>query len=79
MDSVAEFYRSHPITCYVASRLNGGYGTYARILAKHLPKHLPGSPAITCEPMEEGSGLRLTRELGATLPRDGSVIAGGGA
>jgi hypothetical protein len=75
MVSVAEFYGSHPITCYVASRLNGGYGTYARILATHLPKHLPGKPAITCEPMEEGSGLRLTKELATTLPRDGSVIA----
>lgn len=74
MKSVAEFYSTHPITLFVASRLSGGYGTYAQTVAAHLSKHLPGNPKVSIETMEEEAGLRLTKALATTMPRDGSVI-----
>ena len=74
MSAVAEFYSRHPLTIYVASRLTGGYGTYAQAVAAHLPKHIPGNPKITCEPMEQEAGLRLTQALAEGLPRDGTAI-----
>jgi hypothetical protein len=74
LSAVADFYSRHPITVYVASRLTGGYGTYAQTLAAHLPKHIPGNPNVICEPMEQEAGLRLTQALADGLPRDGTAI-----
>jgi hypothetical protein len=73
--SVADFYRSHPITLYVASNSDGAYAVYASTLAKHLPRHLPGHPEIRLAYMGEQGGLRLTTALATTMPRDGSAIA----
>ncbi len=75
MTTVADFYNSHPITLFVASRLSGGYGAYAQAVAAHLPKHLPGHPRLSIETMEEEAGLHLANALATTMPRDGSVIA----
>jgi hypothetical protein len=72
--AVADFYRAHPITIYVGSSPEGGYSVYAQALARHLPRHLPGAPAIAVDYMGERAGLRLTSALAASLPRDGTVI-----
>ena len=73
-NGVAEFYKSNPITILVASDPGGGYGVYAATLARHMPKHLPGNPAMTLKFDADKGGLAIANEIATTAPRDGSVI-----
>jgi len=43
-DDVEDFYKDRTVTVYVGSRAGGTYGLYARLLANHIGKHIPGNP-----------------------------------
>jgi tripartite-type tricarboxylate transporter receptor subunit TctC len=53
----------------------GGYDHYARTLARHLGRHLPGQPAVLVQNMPGAATLTSVRWLDATAPKDGTVIA----
>jgi tripartite-type tricarboxylate transporter receptor subunit TctC len=44
--SVSQFYTGKTITMVVGSDVGGGYDLTARTVARHLSRHIPGSPAI---------------------------------
>ena len=48
---VAEFYGGKSITLLIGFGPGGGYDTYARILARHLGRHIPGQPNIVPQNM----------------------------
>jgi tripartite-type tricarboxylate transporter receptor subunit TctC len=73
--TVEEFYRSRPITLLVGGGAGGGYDTYARILARHMPKHIPGHPAIVAKNLPAAAGLAAASALATTADRDGATIA----
>ena len=73
-DSVAEFYKKTPITIYVASGPGGGFDAYARVLAAHLGRHVPGNPSIVAKNMPGATGLVAMNYLYNSAPRDGSAI-----
>jgi tripartite-type tricarboxylate transporter receptor subunit TctC len=52
------FYKGKSIRIVVATSAGGGYDTYARTIARHLAKHIPGSPAIIVDNMP-GAGFRI--------------------
>jgi tripartite-type tricarboxylate transporter receptor subunit TctC len=72
--SVEAFYKSRPLTLLSASGAGGGYDVYARVMARHLPKHLAGHPNILVKNMEGAGGLKATNYLANVAERDGSVI-----
>jgi tripartite-type tricarboxylate transporter receptor subunit TctC len=41
-----DFYKGKIITLLVGSAEGGGYDQYARLLARHLGKHIAGEPGI---------------------------------
>ena len=43
---VASFYRGKSITIGVGGSPGGGYDLDARVLSRHLGKHIPGAPGI---------------------------------
>ncbi len=53
----ASFYQGKTLRINVGSPPGGGYDTYARLIARHLPKHIPGKPKIIVENMPGASGL----------------------
>ena len=63
------------LTIVVGSSPGGGYDTYARILARHISRHLSGQPGIVVQNMPGASSLKAVQYLDAGAPRDGSVIA----
>src|SRR6266849_5701094 len=63
------------IAIVVGSSAGGGYDTYARVLARHLSRHLPGQPSIIVQNMPGASSLKAVQYLDANAPKDGSVIA----
>lgn len=72
--SPAEFYRGKQITIFVAFTTGGGYDAYARFLARHINRHIPGEPKAIVQNMPGAGGLTLTNYLYAVAAKDGTVI-----
>jgi tripartite-type tricarboxylate transporter receptor subunit TctC len=68
------FFPGKTITLIVYSDAGSSYDTYARLLAKHMPNHLPGRPTIIVKNMVGAGGLTATRYLYNAAPRDGTTI-----
>ena len=63
------------ITLVVGYSAGGGYDHYARTLARHFGRHLPGQPAVVVQNMPGAASLTAVRWLDMTAPKDGTVIA----
>lgn len=73
--SAAEFYRGKRLTFYVSSTVGGGYDQYARLVAKHIVRHMPGSPTSVVQNMVGAEGITATNYLYKVAPQDGTAIA----
>ncbi len=76
--TVADFYKGRQVTIIVGSSPGGGYDTYARLIARHMGKHVLGSPAFLLQNLPGAGGNVLANQLAAIGPRDGTVIGEGG-
>jgi tripartite-type tricarboxylate transporter receptor subunit TctC len=68
------FYKGKSISLIIASNVSGGYDTYGRLLARHLPAHLAGNPTIVPQNMPGAGGIRAANYLYAVAPKDGTVF-----
>ena len=73
-ETVADFYRGKSISLYVSFPPGGGYDIYARVLAPHFTRHIPGNPAIVIKNMEGGSGVKAASYITALTPQDGTSL-----
>lgn len=71
----AAFFQSREVKLIVGTGAGGGYDTYARLVARFLPKHLPGNPTFVVQTMPGASGVKAVNYLYAAAPKDGSVIS----
>jgi tripartite-type tricarboxylate transporter receptor subunit TctC len=71
----ADFYQGKTIKLVIGYSVGGGYDLYARMLARHLVRHIPGNPAIVPSNMEGAGSLRAANYVYAAAPKDGTVIA----
>jgi tripartite-type tricarboxylate transporter receptor subunit TctC len=70
----AEFYKGKNVELYIGYSVGGGYDLYARVLARHIGKHIPGTPTVIPKNMEGAGSLRLANWLAQVAPKDGSVF-----
>ena len=63
-----------PLTILVNYDAGGPTDIEARVLARHLGKHLPGSPTVVVQNMGGAAGLVGTKYLGEIAPRDGHML-----
>ena len=73
-DAVAQFYRGKQITVVVGSSAGGGYDIYARLLARHMSKYIPGNPVIVATNMPGAASTAAAAHVYNTAPKDGTVI-----
>ena len=59
----------------VANTVGGGYDQYARTIARHMGKHIPGNPSFVIKNMPGAGGARAANYLFNIAPRDGTAIA----
>jgi tripartite-type tricarboxylate transporter receptor subunit TctC len=71
-----DFYKGKTINIIVGFGPGGGYDIYARMLARHLGKHIPGNPNVVVQNMEGAGGVRAANHVYNVAPKDGTVIAG---
>jgi tripartite-type tricarboxylate transporter receptor subunit TctC len=69
-----ELYAGKQIRMVIGSGAGGGYDVYARFLARHLGRHIPGNPTIVSQNMPAASGLAATNWGYTVAPKDGTVI-----
>src|SRR5437867_439802 len=74
-DAVSDFYKGRQLSLVVGYGPRGGYDVYARLIARHLGKYIPGNPTIVVQNMPGAGSLRSLNYLYNAAPRDGSVIA----
>ena len=52
----------------------GGIDLYARVVGRHLGRHIPGNPAVTVQVMPGAGGIRAANFLAEQAPKDGTAI-----
>jgi tripartite-type tricarboxylate transporter receptor subunit TctC len=72
--SVADFYSGKSINVLIGTTTGGGYDLYARTLAHHMGRHIPGNPRILPQNMPGAGGLRAVNYLYSVAPKDGTAI-----
>jgi tripartite-type tricarboxylate transporter receptor subunit TctC len=70
-----DFYRGREIYLMVGSDAGSGYDIYARLLARHLPKYIPGDPTVVVENVPTAGGMVAANDVADTEPQDGTYIA----
>src|SRR5499426_2222083 len=63
-----------PVTIYVAGTAGGGIDLYARLLGRHIGRHIPGKPTVTVQLMPGAGGIRAANYLAEQAPRDGTAM-----
>src|SRR5262249_59525604 len=71
---VADFYKGKQLNVIVGTSAGGGYNLYARVLAKHFGRYVPGNPSIVVQNMPGAGGLRAANYLYKAAPKDGTTF-----
>ena len=71
---VADFYRGQTITIVIGYSAGGGYDIFARLLARHLGRHVPGNPAVVPQNMPGAGSRKAGMYLYKVAPKDGTTI-----
>lgn len=75
-DDLAAVYKGQLISFIIGSDPGGSFDPYARALAEHMPKHIPGAPKIIVKfAGGQAGGLQVANQMSNTAPRDGLTIA----
>ena len=74
-DDVADFYKGKTVTIVVAHEPGTGFDVYARVLQRHLRRHIPGSPGVVVQNMPGVGGIAAANWLYSSAPRDGTVLS----
>ena len=72
--SAADFYKGKKIRLLVGSGAGGGYDAYARGLANHWGRNIPGQPKIIVQNMPGAGGVKMFNHLANKAKKDGTVI-----
>jgi tripartite-type tricarboxylate transporter receptor subunit TctC len=70
----ADFYKGKNIDLMIGYSVGGGYDVYARLIARHMGKHIPGNPSVTPKNMEGAGSLRLANWIYNVGPKDGTMF-----
>ena len=73
-DDVAAFYKAKVVRLLVGIGVGSGYDINARLLARYLPKYIPGNPTVIVQNQPGAGSLSMTNQLYAGGPFDGTAI-----
>jgi len=72
--SPADFYKGKNVDLTIGYSAGGGYDVYARLLARHMGRFIPGNPAIVPKNMPGAGSLVLANWLYNVAPKDGTAF-----
>jgi len=69
------FFKGKTITLITSTGVGGTYDVVARLVARHMPRHIPGNPTMIVENMPGGGNVLATNYMYNIAARDGTAIA----
>lgn len=70
-----DFYAGKTITIVTSTGPGGSYDLIARLVANHMPRHVPGAPTMIVQNMPGAGHVLATNYMYAIAPKDGTAIA----
>ncbi len=74
--AVSDFYAGRTLNLVIGYAPGGGYDLYARTLARHMSRHIPGNPSIVVQNMPGAGSIKAANFLYTIAPKDGSTFGG---
>jgi tripartite-type tricarboxylate transporter receptor subunit TctC len=71
----AEFYKGKTISLITSTGVGGAYDVVARLVARYMPRYIPGNPTIIVQNMPGGGNVLATNYMFNLTPKDGTTIA----
>jgi len=72
--AAAQFYQGKTVRVIVGFSAGGGFDVVARLVGRHLSKHIPGNPTVVVENMPGATGIVASNYVYAAAPKDGLTI-----
>lgn len=73
-EDIAKFFKGKSVQIIVGTSAGGGYDVYARTLARHMGRHLPGEPNFIVANMPGAGSNIMSAHVVNAAPKDGTVI-----
>ncbi len=73
-DPIEDFYRGKSISMIIATAPGGDYDLRARLISRHMGRHIPGNPTIVPRNMPGGVGIQAMNYMANVAPKDGTTI-----
>lgn len=67
-DTIADFYKGRQMRVIVGYPPGGGFDAYARLLADHLPRHIPGKPTMIVQHMPGAASVKAANHIYSIAP-----------
>jgi len=71
----ADFYKGKTITLITSTGVGGTYDVVARLVARYMPRYIPGNPTMIVQNMPGGGNVLATNYMFNIAPKDGTAIA----
>src|ERR1035438_6479252 len=62
-DDISDFYAGRNVQLIIGYAPGGGYDDYARMLGRHIARHIPGNPTVVVQNMPGAGSLRAANYL----------------
>jgi len=72
--SAQDFYKGKTINILTGFSPGGGFDLNARVLSRHIGRHIPGNPSVVVQNMPGAGSLNSVYYLDNTAAKDGTVI-----
>src|SRR3954470_17902328 len=74
--SAADSYAGKTLEFLVGAPPGGGYDIYARAVARHLGRNIPGEPTVVVKNMPGAGSAKAAQYIATIAPKDGTSVAG---
>ena len=69
-----DFYAGKSISVMIGYAAGGTYDATGRLLARHMPRHIPGQPVMVPQNMPGSGGIKTILHLYSVAPKDGTAL-----
>src|SRR5262245_52219171 len=73
-DDVADCYRGKTVALTAGFNPGGGADTYARLIARHLGRHIPGNPSVIVRNMQGAGSVVAANHIYNVAAKDGTEL-----
>ena len=75
-DPIADFYKGKTVTIVASGGVGGPIDLACRVVARFLPRHIPGNPTIVVRNMPGGGHVLMSNFMFTQAAKDGTYIGG---